>query len=163
MKKTVLLLLGLLLTMSSCDDGNFDVPAFEFTEDLYVCGSYVLYKLSASNTEAIVLTMGSGSFSMSPGQRTVNVGGNNSITYRIFSDGIGTDYFCQDIPPLEPQIMKELIASGGTIVIDTEAVENGGNITGYAHKIVVTDLLFSDGEERILFETFDFGTLVIDQ
>ena len=132
MKKSILVLFFSIGLLSACNDGDFDVPAFEFTEELKTCGEYVLYKTSESNTEAIIMTLTSTSLPSAAGEKTLDVTSSNSVTYRIFSEAIGTDYFCQDIPPIEPSILKELSASDGTIIIITEEILSNGTLTGYA-------------------------------
>jgi hypothetical protein len=161
MKKTILLLCLSIGLLSGCNDGDFDVPAFEFTEELHTCGTYVLYRTSASNTEAIIMTLSSSSLPKISGEKTLDLTETNSVSYRIFSEAIGSNYFCQDIPPVEPYILKELHASGGTIRIVTEEILSNGTLSGYAHTVRVENLIFADGEERILFETFLFGTLEV--
>jgi hypothetical protein len=162
MKKITFLVLATVFLFVSCNDGDFDVPAFEFTEDVNLCGEYLLYKTSESMTEAIILTLTSTGLSNVPGEKSIEISSTNNVSYRIFSESIGNEYFCQDIPPVDPVIMKELIAHSGTIVIVTEELMNNGVVTGYSYDITISNLLFMDGEERILFETFNFGNLIIN-
>ena len=58
MKK--LILLFLVFSLVSCNDGDFDIPAFEFTEAISSCGEYVLFK---KNSEISIFSV----FNMSPG------------------------------------------------------------------------------------------------
>ncbi|HKJ06986.1 MAG TPA: hypothetical protein VJ970_05930 [Flavobacteriaceae bacterium] len=157
--KTKFLLL-FLVVLFSCNDGDFDIPAFEFTETVETCGEYVLYRTNSDKTEAIALSVASNFFKNEAGTDDSPVSSVNAITYRIFSEAIGANYFCQSIPPSEPDVTKELIATSATINVTT--TYNSTNET-YTHQIVITDLLFLDGEERIYFETFDFGTITISE
>jgi len=159
MKK--LLILFLAFTLNSCNDGDFDVPAFEFTETVNKCGEYILYKTNTSKTEVIVLTLPPTALGKTPKVQEIPVSTTAIVTYRIFDKGIGTTYFCQNIPPIEPKILKDLKADGGTINITTSEVLKDSIVTGYSHEITISKLSFNDGKERIFFENFDFGNLTI--
>jgi hypothetical protein len=158
MKK--LLILFLAFTLNACNDGDFDVPIFEFTEKVNVCGDFVLYIASTNSTEVLVLTLPSTALGTSP-TVSLPISATVTATYRIFDKGITPTYFCQDIPPLEPKILKDLKADEGTInIVATEILANS-IVTGYSYEITISNLLFNDGEERIFFESFNFGTLEI--
>jgi hypothetical protein len=154
MKKIITLFLA--LSLFSCNDGNFDVPVFEFTNTVNSCGEYILFVTNSDNTEVLVLTLNSTHINNELGGATYSISSGLEVTYRIFEDGIGTDYFCQSIPPLTPIVLKELSAESGTINITTEEISNG-----YTYTITISDLLFNDNNERILFETLDFGVFTI--
>ncbi len=160
MKKLTLLFLTILL--SSCNDGDFDVPSFEFTSAVESCGEYVLYRKNSNSTEVLVLTLSPANLGTIEGDETVEISTTSSVVYRILEDGIDSDYFCQSIPPSTPKVVKELIADGGTINITTAEVITNEVITGYTYTITISDLLFFDADERILFESFDFGILTIN-
>lgn len=158
MKK--LLILFLAFTLNACNDGDFDVPVFEFTEKVNVCGEFVLYIASTNSTEVLVLTLPSTALGTAP-TVALPISATVTATYRIFDKGISANYFCQDIPPLEPTILKDLKADAGAInIAATENLANGV-VTGYSYEIVISNLNFNDGKERIFFETFYFGTLEI--
>jgi hypothetical protein len=154
MKKIITLFLA--LSLFSCNDGNFDVPVFEFTNTVNSCGEYILFVTNSDNTEVLVLTLNSTHINNELGGATYSISSGLEVTYRIFEDGIGTDYFCQSIPPLTPIVLKELSAESGTINITTEEISNG-----YTYTITISDLLFNDNNERILFETLDFGVFTV--
>ena len=150
----------MMLSLMACNDGDFDLPAFEFTDTVGDCGG-VLYILSQDKTEALILTIDETKFKETAGESSHSISGTTKLTYRIFSDGLGTNYFCNDIPPSEPDVLKELEASEGKVVIITnEEVDNSGNVIGYNYDISFTDIMFEDGEERIYFESFPFGNYV---
>ena len=158
MKK--LLILFLAFTLNACNDGDFDVPAFEFTETVNKCGEFVLYITSTNSTEVLVLTLPPTALGSDP---TVALPISTSVTatYRIFDTGITTTYFCQAIPPIEPKIVKELKADGGTVNIAATEILANGVVTGYSYEITISKLSFNDGKERVFFESFNFGTLEI--
>jgi len=156
MKK--LLILFLAFTLNACNDGDFDVPVFEFTEKVNTCGEFVLYIASTNSTEVLVLTLPKTALGTAP-TATFPLSATVTATYRIFDKGITSTYFCQSIPPLEPKILKELKADGGIINIATVEILTNGLVTGYSYEIKILNLNFNDGEERIFFENFNFGTL----
>ncbi|NEW77850.1 MAG: JHBP domain-containing protein [Gelidibacter sp.] len=159
MKKLLILLLA--FTLNACNDGDFDVPVFEFTETVNKCGEYVLYITSTEKTEVLVLTLPKIAIDTIPKVQAIPILATVTATYRIFDKAIGTTYFCQAIPPSEPKIIKELKADGGTINITTSEVLKDSVITGYSHEITISKLSFNDGKERIFFESFNFGKLEI--
>lgn len=165
MKK--LLTLFLIFTLCSCNDGDFDVPSFNFEATVNSCGSYVLYISNSSKTEILALSLVATHLGTTAGEKTISIGSTaatSSIkaTYRILDEAFGTDYFCQNIPPVSPRVSKELVATEGKVLIKTSEVLTGTKITGYKHEITLTQLLFFDGTERVYFETFSFGTITIN-
>ncbi|WP_299525174.1 hypothetical protein [uncultured Lutibacter sp.] len=160
MKKLITLIIT--ISLFSCSDGDFDVPSFEFTTDVESCGEYVIYKKNDTSTEVIILTLTPTNIGTTEGDKTVAISTTLSVVYRIFEDGIGTNYFCQSIPPSTPKILKELIAESGTINIATAKVITNEVVTGYTYTITISDLLFNDADERILFQSFDFGILTVN-
>lgn len=164
MKK--ILILFLILSLSSCNDGDFDVPSFNFSETVTSCGEYVLYVSNSSKTEILALSLIKSHLGTVAGEKSISVGTSVSassikVTYRILDAAISTDYFCQSIPPLTPSVSKELIAESGEVIVKTTAVLTGTKITSYKYDISFSDLLFFDGTERVFFQTFSFGTFTV--
>ncbi|HSQ45416.1 MAG TPA: hypothetical protein VLM44_00710 [Lutibacter sp.] len=158
MKK--LLILFLAFTLNACNDGDFDVPVFEFTEKVNKCGEFVLYIASTNSTEVLVLTLPKTALGTSP-TVSLPISATVTATYRIFDKGITSTYFCQSVPPLEPKILKDLKADEGTVNIAATEILANGVVTGYSYVITISNLNFNDGEERIFFESFNFGILEI--
>ncbi|REE82034.1 hypothetical protein BX611_1577 [Lutibacter oceani] len=155
MKKLITLFVA--FTLFSCNDGDFDVPAFEFTDTVNSCGEYLLYKLNTEKTEAIIISLSPTQLGTIAGEKTYTISSTLKVTYRLFDEAIGTDYFCQEIPPSTPIVLKELDAESGTLIINTIEVVEDEVITGYEYEISISNLLFLDNNERIFFETFSFG------
>ena len=165
MKKILIFLF--LFSLFSCSDGDFDVPSFEFSETVSGCGEYVLYVTNSSKKEVLVLNLTKTQLGTSVGEKSFSISKTASAssikaTYRILDAAIGSNYFCQTIPPLTPKVTKELIAESGTVIIKTTEVISNNVVTGYKFEISMTDLLFFDGTERVFFETFNFGTITIN-
>lgn len=156
MKK--LFTLFIAFTLFSCNDGDFDIPAFEFTDTINSCGEYLLYKTNSENTEAIMLSLTKTQLGETAGDKTYSISTSLKVTYRIFDEKIGTDYFCQEIPPATPIVLKELDAVEGDIIITTLELLKDGDVIGYEYDISIKNLLFLDNNERIYFETMPFGT-----
>ena len=107
MKKLITLIL--CLGMLSCDDGDLDIPAFDFEEVVLGCeikdNNYTMFRLGIS--EAIIVTL---SNSVLKEKETtddieVNITADNVI-YRTFKSPISETYFCEDLPPVEPEIFS---------------------------------------------------------
>lgn len=150
MKKLLFLFVVLLLV--ACDDGNFDVPSFEFDNQVSVCGTYVLHIKNSSSTETLAITLSETDLPDTEGTTELEITAVRGVNYRIYNGAIGTEYFCQNLPPTEPRVIRELNAESGTIVLETSVV--GSKLE---HEISFSDLTFQDGQERIYFETFYFG------
>lgn len=150
MKKLLLVFVALLFV--ACDDGDFDVPSFEFEDTVSSCGTYILYVKNSSSTESLALTLSESDLPDSEGTSSLEISTQRSVNYRIYNDAIGTDYFCQDIPPTTPKVIRELYAESGLINFVTTETSSG-----FDHEITFSHLLFQDSSERIFFETFYFG------
>lgn len=160
MKKLITLFLA--LSLFSCNDGDFDVPAFEFSETVNSCGEYILYIKNSTSTEVLVLTLIPTNLGTIEGNKSISISSSSSMIYRIFEEGIGSTYFCQDIPPSTPKILKELTAESGNINITTTKILTNEVITGYTYTITISELLFNENNERIFFENLDFGIFKVN-
>ncbi len=160
MKK--LLILFLAFTLNACNDGDFDVPVFEFTETVNKCGAYVLYITNTKKTEVLVLTLPPTAIDTIVKVKPLPISATVTATYRIFDVGITDKYFCQDIPPIEPKIIKEFKAENtGTVNITTAKILKDNILTGYSYEINISNLDFNNGKDRIYHENFNFGTFTI--
>ena len=130
-----LLFLSFLISVTSCDDGDFDVLQFSFETTVNTCGSYVLYRTSSERTEALIISLKETDIVQEVGVKTIPITATNVI-YRIFNESLGSDYFCAEIPPISPTVLKEWTAISGEnnmINIDTTEIisETDGSISGY--------------------------------
>ena len=160
MKKITLLFIT--LGLFACNDGNFDVPAFEFSDTINSCGNYILYKTNNNKTEVLVLTLNESNFKQEAGETTIPISGITKVSYRIFNEGISSDYFCQDIPPFSPTVLKELIADEGNVLITASEIVSDNVVSGYSYDINLNDLLLTNNDEKIYFENYFFGTFEIN-
>lgn len=148
----------LVASFFACSDGDFDIPSFEFSETVSTCGSYVLYRTNTDKTEALILTLTPNQLTTVTGEKNYNISAETALVYRLFDNAVGTTYFCQDIPPIEPKVLKELNATEGSITVNTTVDASSGNPV-YTHIISITNMLFINNKERIFFESFAFGTV----
>ncbi|WP_208021495.1 hypothetical protein [Flavicella sediminum] len=130
MKKLSFLIL--LLTINSCDDGDFDVPSFDFDGiTINNCGNLVFHKISSSKTEALILNLSvdneeNAYFTTELTDKTYSITetGSNTLTYRIFNGEVSSSYFCQDIPSVSPTVSKEWLGNGTLVVNNTITLDD---------------------------------------
>lgn len=161
MKK--LLTLFIAFTLVSCNDGDFDVPDFEFEDEIYGCwDNQILYITSSADTETMVMTLIDDELGTEAGTETYAISSSREVVYRIFDEGIDSDYFCQAIPPTTPTVVNELNAQSGNITIVTSEVfdddDDADLVTSYIYEITISNITFTDNDGAdIFFESFDFG------
>ena len=161
MKKIFILIIA--LSFIACNDGDFEVPAFEFTETINTCNNTFFYKTSENETEVLYLTLKETQFTTTSGEKSISISSSSPVTYRIFDDKIGPDYFCQIVPPTAPTVLKELVAEDGEIIIITsEILNSNGEVTGYSYDITFKNVLFMDDSEKVYFETLNFGNITVN-
>ncbi len=163
MKKIVSLLL--MLSLIACDDGDFEVPSFEFDALVNTCGTYVFYRTNTANTEALILQLSESELPLEETTTSILITSNN-CTYRIFDDAVDGTYFCSDVPPVEPVVIKEWKAVAGpnnvinlisAAIVDADTME----ITGYEYEFVLNNLVLQSDDEEIIYETYAFGSVSI--
>lgn len=150
MKKLLVVFIATLFL--GCDDGDFDIPSFEFEDTVMSCGTYLLYIKNSSSTETLVIGLSESDLPDSEGTTELQISSERGINYRIYNNAIGADYFCKAIPPTEPNVVKELNAESGTIIFTTTSKSSG-----FDYEITISNLSFQDEKERIFFESFYFG------
>ncbi|WP_129366605.1 hypothetical protein [Lutibacter sp. HS1-25] len=161
MKK--ILTLFIAISFISCNDGDFDIPNFQFNNTIYSCDNYVLYVTNNSKTETLVITLTNNELGTDIGTVSYPVNSSRKAVYRLFKSAIDNNYFCQTIPPITPSVISELDAISATINITTSEVKDKDNVlTGYSYDISFSDLLFKDSDGRIFYESFPFGSFEID-
>jgi hypothetical protein len=146
----------------SCDDGNFEVPSFEFNEVVNTCGNYVLYRTNSNQTEAFIIQLTETDIEQTEGTKTIAITPTN-CNYRIFDSEVNADYFCSDVPPITPVVIRIWEADAGTnnkITIDTIAIfdTDDSTIISYEHKLTLTNLVLVSEGEQIIYETYNFGS-----
>ncbi len=124
MKKIFIFLIA--INIISCDDGNVDIPEFDFSNSVINnCGDLVLFKINGNETLVIELNQSNtdGVFFLTDWDETEFTLGSDAITYRTFDNAPTSSYFCQNIPPTTPSITNEWIGSG-KLIVDTLMTED---------------------------------------
>lgn len=143
------LIFFLLLISLSCDDGNFDVPEFNFSSiDIDDCGDVVLFKINENETFVIELDPKLNgeddnflTFDWDNKTFSVTENGTNKITYRTLAEKPTANYFCQNIPPTSPAVLSEWLGTGN-VIVDTDLTEDDND------KVQETDeSLNTDGDD----------------
>ncbi len=148
-----------VLLMSSCDDGDFPELSFDFQDSVSNCDSTLFYITTSSRSEAYIIELLDGDLPEEAGEKSLGISGQRAVTYRVFDDAIGSDYFCNDLPPTSPLTIEEWLATGGSIVITTEEVENDqGEVSSYRYTLSVENTVLSFRDKKITQEVFQFGT-----
>ncbi|PZR20064.1 MAG: hypothetical protein DI539_11960 [Flavobacterium psychrophilum] len=173
--KKILCLVAALALIAGCDDGDMGYKTFDFSsvEVPTACPNNIddvsgttetYYKVTG--TEALILVLAKGALinksTIDPitGVDTplqITLGGSNTLTYYDFvSKPTGSLCTKSDIPPAK----EDGIWTGqGTLSISTsENLDtNTGKLLGYRHTIILTNVSFNHGDEKITIVESSFG------
>ena len=165
--KNILIFL-LLLSVYSCDDGDLQVETLNFDDsDIQFCGNAATTGTTlffkTIDQEALILTLGSGTLKneASEGEIAYPISGTTKITYRIFSDKVSKNYFCDAVPPITPTVIEDIEAQGGSVMIAPIAKVEGETTT-FEHTIRLSDisLVNKTNDQRITdLRINNFGTV----
>ncbi|TAI49346.1 hypothetical protein [Flagellimonas allohymeniacidonis] len=164
MRKFFLLLCSLGIAIS-CSDGDLQIEVIDFNDitpqscsSADPASSNILFKIN--DTEALILNLQSGVLNNGVVGETVTteseVPGGSTLTFRVFSGGVTSNYFCDAIPPATPTVIEEINATDGSILIETVI---DADTTNFVHTIRLSEITFVNaGGERITNLTIDeFG------
>lgn len=168
-----MLLLIALIGLASCDDGDLQIEQVDFDEvDIESCPGLAdptettfFYKIDGD--EALLLNLADGLIqngTSAPGTLTSTIPEPSSLIYRLFSDDVSTAYFCDAVPPLEPMVINENVATAGNISIDTRVDTLTTVSKIYAHTISIDDLSLENnqGEQLTDLSTLVYGTFITE-
>ncbi len=148
-----------LIFITSCDDGNFEAPTFNF-EDSSVqnCGNLILYKTNES--EALLLELNEDNtndifFKTEQDHKEYSL--TDKIFYRTYNTAVPTDFFCSAIPPSTPKLNKEWLGSGKLIVDNTITENDDGSFTYVAVFTIENMVLINSSGNSIVYDTYNFG------
>lgn len=120
--------LAFLFSLLACDDGDFNVPSFDFEAvSIDNCGDLVLYKISSEEKEALILQLDEANEAEDAFFKTemqdlsfsIEENGSHQMIYRIFNQSVSDAYFCQDIPPSTPTVSEEWHGNGNLVIDNT--------------------------------------------
>lgn len=154
-----------LFFLLSCDDGNLPIEVLDFDApsitvqncgDL-TTGTNIFFKINGD--EVLILELQSGLLKneVSDGTITSTVPGQSKVIYRIFSDNVTSNYFCDGIPVTEPTVKQEIESEGGEILITTVAKDS----VSFDHTIELSgiSLVTADGSRITDLTINNFGTV----
>ncbi|HET8754214.1 MAG TPA: hypothetical protein VFM59_07615 [Salinimicrobium sp.] len=116
----------------SCDDGDFIVTDFNFeNKNLSTCGTgenRVLYNINNEGVfESIAFVFKEAALERleeENSQVEIKLNSENEIIYRTFDSEVGENYFCNQIPPINPKVVQEYRSTTGGTVIITAVLNN---------------------------------------
>lgn len=163
--------LSLLTILSvSCSDGDLEIETIDFDSvSLQYCTAPVattkniLFKIN--DTEALILELQSGVLNKGVVGETITtqstVPSQSKLTYRIFSGDVDDDYFCDDIPTVEPTVIDQVEAEDGLVIIETTADAENGN---FVHIISLSGISFvtESGQRITNLSISEFGTVTTE-
>lgn len=164
MKKLFFLALcaGLL---ASCSDGDltvksidFDEVSVQFCDELQTTSGNILFKID--DDEALILELQSGVLSQGIVGGTIitesSIPNQSRLIYRIFSETVDSNYFCDAFPPATPTVIEEIEAEDGLVTIETTADEDNAN---FVHTLRLSDVSFvrKNGERLTDLTINEFG------
>ena len=169
------LLFVLIISTISCDDGDIIVTNFDFeNSSLETCetnNSRVFFKRNQSSSESLSLTLpktDSLYYQTDTIQYTLN-GNTARLVYRLHSEQVPNDYFCQSIPPSFPKTEQEYVSDTGIatvyVLVKNSNEEEGNPPNTYPYtlttqvSVVVNDISLYNQEETIIRETLSLGTI----
>jgi hypothetical protein len=130
MKKFLSVLIA-IACFTSCDDGDIIVTSFDFEEQtLDRCTDFdtqfIFFKINPDNNESIAIAFttsndifGAGDGELETREISLELSGDDAITYRRFDNSVTNDYFCNPIPPATPIVIEEFISTSGDITVFT--------------------------------------------
>nr|WP_299338334.1 hypothetical protein [Allomuricauda sp.] len=163
--RKLFILCCLLGATFSCSDGDLEIETIDFNdiapqscETAVATTSNIFFKING--TEALILDLQSGALNNGVVGDTITtqstVSSQSTLTFRIFSETVTNNYFCDDIPPVTPVVLEEIEAQDGNILIET-VIDT--DTTNFVHTISLSEISFvNEAGERITNLTIDeFG------
>lgn len=153
-----------------CDDGDlqiesldFDSVSIETCESTITTASTVFFKINGAET--LILELQSGLLQNEVTQDTIisSLPGQSNLIYRLFSDNVSSNYFCDAIPLTSPTVLEEIEAVNGEVLLST--TQNPADSTQFEHSIRLSNVtLINEQGERITdISINEFGTITTQQ
>lgn len=138
------LFLGILsvVMFASCDDGEIVVTNFDFEDsNLQFCAGpnkNVIYAINNNDVfESISLEYNNNQLTtdedgdlVPPDEEQISfsLSGNNRMVYRLYDSEVPSNYFCNVVPPSQPQVVEEWVSgTGATVFVNTGFTDETGN------------------------------------
>lgn len=163
MKYMYILFAGFLFF--SCSDGDLTIETLDFdsvsvqTCETATTATEIFFKINS--TEALILDLESGVLNNGNSVTDTvttesSISSQSQLTYRIFSENVSSNYFCDAIPPSTPTVLEEIEAEEGSVLIKSIA---NADSTAFNHKIELSGitLINANGERITDLSISDFG------
>ncbi|NND78778.1 MAG: hypothetical protein HKP42_03155 [Maribacter sp.] len=161
-----LFILCAISLLVSCDDGDLQIETIDFNsvgisncEATVTTSSTVFFKIN--NTEALILELQSDLLKneVSPEVIISSVPSQSKLTYRVFTENVASDYFCDAIPTTTPTVLEDIIAENGEVQITTTLAE--GTTDTFEHKIELNEITFITSLNKRITDLRinEFGTI----
>jgi len=120
----------------ACDDGDYNVPSFDF-DGLTInnCGNTVFNKITSSGTESLILQIDADNtedllFKTALDSVLIRIepDSDNTMYYRIFNGSITSGYFCQEIPASTPDVTEEWFGEGDLYLSNTITLDDNDGV-----------------------------------
>ena len=168
MKK--LFVLCVMTVLVSCNDGDLQIETIDFDsvgistcESTVTTSSTIFFKIN--NKEALILEIQSGVLKNEVSSEVITslVPSQSKLTYRVFSDNVTSNYFCDAIPTTTPSVLEEIEAENGEVHITTTLAE--GTTDTFEHTIQLSEITFiTSQDERITdLQISEFGTVTTSE
>lgn len=159
--------LFLLFSIYGCNDGDLQIAAVDFdSATLDFCDSpattatTLFFKINAEN--ALILELQSGVLlnEETADSLVSSIPSQSTVRYRIFTDNVDRNYFCDALPPTEPEVLEEIPAEAGEVIIRT--VQSVADTTAYEHTLSISNLTLinANGERLTNLNTVELGTVI---
>ena len=153
--------------LQSCNDGDIIVTNFNFDAvDLKKCGdvgNYVFFKENTESFESLSLKLGvTDSIYNTEETKTYPLGAStNFVNYRRYDGKLGNNYFCNSIPPTSPSVLEDYKAVSGSaiVIVSFEYDDDDATQITKSVEIILKDLVLIKGDEQIIIETLNMGTI----
>ncbi len=127
MFKNFLYLLMFALFLS-CDDGDVFVSELEFDENLEYCegaSDVIIYKIKPSPYESLSVKMPTSvlAYFTTVGEEDEILSNTNTFNYIAYT-GDPVNLFCNSLPPSQPDITNNSVATNGTVKFTTTLIED---------------------------------------
>ncbi len=160
-----------IIGLFSCDDGDLQIEEVDFdASNIESCPgladpTQTTFFFKIDEDEALLLNLAGGlikNTTSEPGTLTSTIPEPSNLIYRFFSGNVTSAYFCDAIPPLEPSVIKENLATAGSIMVDTEVDTLTAETKDYRHTISITDLSLTNdqGEQLTDLSTLVYGDFI---
>lgn len=146
----------------ACGDGDLQIDTLDFDSvSIGQCGSVtssteIFFKID--DNQALILDLKGPKLPDASSAQSFSVPGQVELIYRIFDGDVSSAYFCDDIPPVSPNVTEEIEASAGTVNIVSTLNDDE---TSVDHVITFEEItLINVSGERITDLTINnFGTV----